>query len=70
MTPEQKERPKNSCFIFHKWLRWSEPETVELTQTHQSLGSVKVLLEKPLVYNEKKQRRFCIQCGIVQERTV
>ena len=62
---------KTTCFLwFHKWLRWSEPETINVIEEYQTLGSVKVLLQKPREFTEERQRRSCYRCGKVEERVV
>ena len=60
----------NQCFLFHKWLRWSEPDDVNVVRTHQELAGVQVALEKPLTYTEERQRRSCLRCGKIQERVI
>jgi len=62
------EKAKSSCFIFHKWTKWSKP----IEETWREYVSYRGI---PIPESEKdvtkyKQERTCEHCGLYQRRYV
>lgn len=58
------------CFIFHDWDKWIEYEYHYSYLPRYSLVLSEEDFRKLHKFKELRQKRFCIRCGIRQDRIV
>lgn len=54
---------RKSCYLFHRWGKWSEFTVV---------GEITVLMGKEvkIPFSENRQKRTCERCGYIQDHYV